>query len=137
MENDEIKDVVNNEDEEKVEVIESSEKEAVDSESKAEETKVLLGEDQKEENESAINNEVKEPSLLKRILCNVLDQTVLISVSSIALIVFDFLIKFIGYMVVMPLGVLLIIYFIANSIYVPILKKSKLKRTLGEKVFDL
>lgn len=133
MENDEIKDVVNNEDEEKVEVIESSEKKAVDSEGEVEEKKVLLSDESREEEEE----EIKEPSLIKRILCNVLDQTVLISVSSIALIVFDFLIKFIGYMVVMPLGVLLIIYFIANSIYIPILKKSKLRRTLGEKILNI
>ncbi|MBE6071327.1 MAG: RDD family protein [Clostridium butyricum] len=133
MKNDEIKDVVNNEDEEKVEVIESSEKKDVDSEGGVEEKNVLLSDESKEDDEK----EIKEPSLIKRILCNVLDQTVLISVSSIALIVFDFLIKFIGYMVVMPLGVLLIIYFIANSIYVPILKKSKFKRTLGEKIFNI
>jgi len=133
LKNDEIKDVVNNEDEEKVEVIESSEKKDVDSEGGVEEKNVLLSDESKEDDEK----EIKEPSLIKRILCNVLDQTVLISVSSIALIVFDFLIKFIGYMVVMPLGVLLIIYFIANSIYVPILKKSKFKRTLGEKIFNI
>lgn len=138
MENEEIKNNVNNK-EEKIEennsqVEEKLEENKVDS---VDNDNVANDETLVEESSVCDNTEVKETSLLKKIFSNVLDQSLIIALSSILLIIFDFLIKFIGYMVVMPLGVLLIIYFIVNSLYSPILKNSKLKKTLGEKVFNI
>lgn len=118
MENDEIKNGINNENEEKVKVSENMEE------------NISLAEDN-------INKEVKGHSFLKKLFSSILDQSLVIALSSILLIIFDFLIKFVGYMVVMPLGVLLIIYFIVNSLYSPIIKNSRLKKTLGEKIFNI
>lgn len=129
MENDEIKNGMNNENEEKSEVIENLEKNNSSSENKIDEVNM--------ESVESINKEIKEHPFLKKLFSNVLDQSFIIALSSITLIIFDFLIKFIGYRVVMPLGVLLIIYFIVNSLYSPILKNSKFKKTLGEKLFNI
>lgn len=133
MENDEIKNGINNENEENSEVSENMEENnSLAEEEKAEEVNI-----ESVESEDGINKEKKGPSLLKKLFSNILDQSLIIALSSILLIIFDFLIKFVGYMVVMPLGVLLIIYFIVNSLYSPIIKNSKLKKTLGEKIFNI
>ncbi|CAI3237295.1 Conserved hypothetical protein [Clostridium neonatale] len=134
MENEEIKSDINNESEENTSSVEAktdeTNMESVESETSVEES-------EKCENEDDVKEEIKETSLLKKIFSNVLDQSLMIALSSILLIIFDYLIKFAGYMVVMPLGVLLIIYFIINSLYSPILKNSKFKKTLGEKIFNI
>lgn len=134
----------NNENEEKSEVSENMEENISLAKDKLEEDNVesvesetSIEESDKFENEDIINEEVKEPSLLKKLFSNILDQSLIIALSSILLIIFDFLIKFVGYMVVMPLGVLLIIYFIVNSLYSPILKNTRIKKTLGEKIFNI
>ncbi len=135
MENEEKKNGINNENEENTSLVEEGKTEGTNFESVESETSIE--ESNNCEKEDGTSKAIKEPSLLKKLFSNILDQSFIIAISSIMLIIFDFLIKFVGYMVVMPLGVLLIIYFIVNSLYLPILKNSKLKKTLGEKIFNI
>lgn len=153
MENEEIKNDAENKEEETKEVIEKLEETSSNLETKADESDSKLEETESNvtleksnvkaedsdiyQSEEITNEQIKENTLLKKVFSSILDQSLIIALSSITLIVFDFLIKFVGYIVVMPLGVLLIIYFIINSLYVPILKNTKFKKTLGEKVFSI
>lgn len=147
MENDEIKDVANNEQEEKVELTENVQENNDEVLSKdVNETKEEIIAEVKEETvdegpnelEELMANETHKPiKFWKSILGSALDQLVVLPLSGIILIVFDFLIEFIGYKVVMPIPVLLIIYGIVNCIYAPIISSTKLNKTLGQKVFNI
>lgn len=95
------------------------------------EAKELLS---KEENQ--INGCCKS-SLIKRIFAGVIDQLITLSISGIALIIFDFVIKFAGYKVSMPLGILMIFYFIANVLYMPIMDRTKLEKSIGKRILNI
>lgn len=73
----------------------------------------------------------------KNILANILDQFIILAFSSVSMLLFDFIIRIIGYMVTMPAQVLLIIYFIVNCIYGPIIKKTKLRKTIAKKILNI
>lgn len=73
----------------------------------------------------------------KSILANVLDQVIVLAFSGIAMLLFDFIIRIIGYMVVMPTQVLLTIYFIVNCLYGPIMQKTKLRKTIAKKILNI
>ncbi|WP_252243342.1 MULTISPECIES: RDD family protein [unclassified Clostridium] len=98
------------------------------------ETKELL---MGETNENNSNEEEENPSLLKKIFASVIDQLVTISISGIALIIFDFIIGFMGYKVSMPIGILIIFYFIVNALYMPLMEKTKLRKSIGRKVINI
>ncbi|STB00557.1 RDD family protein [Clostridium baratii] len=76
------------------------------------------------------------PSFLKKFFASLLDQAILIGVSALLLVIFDFLIGFMGYMVVEPTGILLIIFGILNVLYRPIFE-GKNKRTLGKRILAI
>lgn len=76
------------------------------------------------------------PSFFKRLIASLVDQAILIGISAIALVIFDFLIGFIGYMVEMPSAVLLIIFGIANVLYGPLFER-KNKRTFGKRILAI
>ncbi|MBZ9690377.1 RDD family protein [Clostridium sp. M14] len=97
------------------------------------ETKELLMGETNENN----SNEEENPSLLKKIFASVIDQLVTISISGIALIIFDFIIGFMGYKVSMPIGILIIFYFIVNALYMPLMEKTKLRKSIGRKVINI
>ncbi|ACD23124.1 MULTISPECIES: RDD family protein [unclassified Clostridium] len=97
------------------------------------ETKELLMGETNENN----SNEEEKPSLLKKIFASVIDQLVTISISGIALIIFDFIIGFMGYKVSMPIGILIIFYFIVNALYIPLMEKTKLRKSIGRKVINI
>ncbi len=97
------------------------------------ETKELLMGEMNENN----SNEEEKPSLLKKIFASVIDQLVTISISGIALIIFDFIIGFMGYKVSMPIGILIIFYFIVNALYMPLMEKTKLRKSIGRKVINI
>ncbi|AOR22697.1 RDD family protein [Clostridium taeniosporum] len=94
----------------------------------------LLTEEKKEDNS---NVEKNKPSLLKRIFAGVIDQVVTLAISGLLLIVFDFIIKFIGYMVAMPLGILIIFYFIINVIYISLMDSTKSGQSIGKRIFNI
>lgn len=76
------------------------------------------------------------PSFLKKFFASLLDQAILIGVSALLLVIFDFLIGFMGYMVIEPTGILLIIFGILNVLYRPIFE-GKNKRTLGKRILAI
>ncbi|MGG7076481.1 RDD family protein [Clostridium sardiniense] len=76
------------------------------------------------------------PSFIKKLFSNILDQAVILGVSAILLLVFDLLIGFIGYMVAEPTPVLLIIYVIVNVFYLPLFE-AKNKRTIGKRILGI
>lgn len=73
----------------------------------------------------------------KNILANVLDQVIILAFSGVSMLLFDFIIRIIGYMVVMPVQVLLTIYFIVNCLYGPIMQKTKLRKTIAKKILNI
>lgn len=76
------------------------------------------------------------PSFFKKFFASLLDQAILIGVSALLLVIFDFLIGFMGYMVIEPTGILLIIFGILNVLYRPIFE-GKNKRTLGKRILAI
>lgn len=76
------------------------------------------------------------PSFIKKLFSNILDQAVILGVSAILLLVFDFLIGFIGYMVSEPIAILLIIYVIVNICY-NALFEARDKRSIGKRILGI
>ncbi|MBW6408801.1 RDD family protein [Clostridium weizhouense] len=79
----------------------------------------------------------KEVSFFKKILSNIIDQLIVLAMSGIILLIFKFILKLIGYNVIMPLGFLLIFYYIINVLYSSITENTKGKRSIGKKVFNI
>ncbi|MDU4910042.1 RDD family protein [Clostridium baratii] len=76
------------------------------------------------------------PSFFKKLFASLLDQVILIGVSALLLVIFDLIIGFMGYMVVEPTGIILIIYGILNVLYRPIFE-GKNKRTIGKRILAI
>lgn len=76
------------------------------------------------------------PSFIKKLFSDILDQAVILGVSAILLLVFDFLIGFIGYMVSEPIAILLIIYVIVNICY-NALFEARDKRSIGKRILGI
>ncbi|MBY0755857.1 RDD family protein [Clostridium sardiniense] len=94
-------------------------------------------EEAEEKNKDKIIVEVDaNPSFIKKLFSNILDQAVILGVSAILLLVFDLLIGFIGYMVVEPTSILLIIYVIVNILYFPIFEAKNI-RTIGKRILGI
>lgn len=112
-------------DEENKEVLEN--KEVVTEEKIDEEKKGLLEgfEDEKVE---------KRPGFLKRLLSGIIDQILSIAISLVLLVLFDAIIKLIGFRVAERESMFLIMYIVTNVLYRPILEASKLKETIGRKL---
>ncbi len=83
------------------------------------------------------NHENKLKDFINGVLVNIIDQFAMLIISLIILIVFNFLIGFAGYRVVMPIPVLFIIYFIVGCLYISLLKNTKWKKTIGQKVMHI
>lgn len=71
---------------------------------------------------------------LKRLLSGIVDQILAIAISLLLLVLFDAIIKLIGYQVAEREPMFLIMYIITNVLYSPILEASKLKETIGRKL---
>ncbi|GAA0077343.1 hypothetical protein UT300005_17210 [Clostridium sp. CTA-5] len=99
--------------------------------SEIEKKEVKLNKQQDEEN----NN--KEASFFVKMLSNVIDQLVVLAMSGIVLVIFQFILKFIGYNILMPLGFLLIFYYIVNVLYSSIIGNTKGKKSIGQRVFNI
>lgn len=90
-----------------------------------------------EDNNIEENEEVKEDSkvvkFIKRLLAATIDQIVAIALALLLLLVFDFLLKFVGFYIAERQPMFLIIYVITNILYTPICESTKLGRTIGKK----
>lgn len=132
MDNEEVKNVAQSEDENK-DINTAADTEEVNNESE-------INTDEVQKNEYLLNDEEKgnnKHSIGNDILANVMDQLIMLCLSAIILLIFSFLIKFVGYYVAMPVPVLFIIYVIVECLYGPTLKNSKLKKTVGDKIFKI
>lgn len=92
-------------------------------------------------NEEYINNDEElglddNPSFFKTLFASIVDQAIILGVSAIALVAFDFLIGFIGFMVADATPVLLIIYVILNVIYGTVVER-KNRRSLGKRILNI
>ena len=98
---------------------------------------LLNGEElEKEILEEELEEVDSNPSFFKKFFASLLDQAILIGISALLLVIFDFIIGFIGYMVVEPTGILLIIFGILNVLYRPIFE-GKNKRTIGKRILAI
>lgn len=89
------------------------------------------------EEDNAINEEVKEDGkavkFIKRLLAATIDQIVAIAFALLLLLVFDFLLKFVGFYIAQRQAMFLVIYVITNILYSTICESTKLGRTIGKK----
>lgn len=76
-------------------------------------------------------------SLFTRILSGVLDQAILIGVAALLEVVFDLILRLVGFMVVDYVPILLIIFFMVNCIYSPIMERVKDGRTFGKRIMNI
>lgn len=124
---------------EEVVVVEEATSEDIDSfledEEIKEESKEINNELQTLENEKFVEVDTN-PSFFKTLFANLLDQALVLGVSAIFLLVFDFVIGFFGFMVVNPSPVLLIIYVIFNVLYYPLIER-KGKRSIGKRILSI
>lgn len=124
---------------EEVVVVDESTNEDIDSfledEEIKEESREINNELQTLENEKFVEVD-SNPSFFKKLFANVLDQALVLGVSAIFLLVFDFAIGFIGFEVVDPSPVLLIIYVIFNVLYYPLIER-KGNRSVGKRILSI
>ena len=89
------------------------------------------------EEDNAINGEVKEDGkavkFIKRLLAATIDQIVAIAFALLLLLIFDFLLKFVGFYIAQRQPMFLVIYVITNILYSTICESTKLGRTIGKK----
>lgn len=71
---------------------------------------------------------------LKRLLSGIIDQILSIAISLVLLVIFDAIIKLIGFQVSDRESMFLIMYIVTNVLYRPILETTKLKETIGRKL---
>lgn len=79
----------------------------------------------------------KKGGFFKWILAEIINQTIILAVSLIILFVFKLLIGLVGYEIVNRIAVYFIIYVVCNLLYSPIMKSTKLNKTIGERVVNL
>lgn len=87
------------------------------------------------------DDDVNENSSKKLILANILDQLLVVAVSTVLVLLCDVVLRLFGYMFIQGTGAIVvagvIIYFILNCIYGPIMEKSKAKNTIGKKILNI
>lgn len=70
---------------------------------------------------------------IKRILATTVDQIISIAIALVLLIVFDVILKLIGFYIAERKPMFLIVYVIVNIIYTPICESTRLEKTIGKK----
>lgn len=132
MDNREVKNAVQSEDENKdintAADIEEAHNESEINTDEVQKNEYLLNDEEEENNKHGIVNDI---------FANVMDQLIILCLSAVILLIFSFLIKFAGYYVAMPVPVLFIIYVIVECLYGPLLRNSRLKKTIGDKIFKI
>ena len=87
---------------------------------------LLLGEET-EKNDSKIMK------FIKRALASAIDQIIVIAISLLLLVVFDFALRALGFYVTQRQPIFFIIYVLVNIVYEAICSSTKLKKTIGKK----
>lgn len=88
------------------------------------------------------NSELQEETGIgKEILINIVDQLILAAVSSVLVVIIEYCINVFGYRFVRDngsiVGAAVIIYFIFNCIYTPLMAKTKDKKTIAKKILSI
>lgn len=88
-----------------------------------------------EENDTdkEIKEDGKAVKFIKRLLAATIDQIVVIAIALLLLLVFDFILKLIGFYIAERQPMFLIIYVITNILYSTICESTNLGRTIGKK----
>ncbi|MBU5592712.1 RDD family protein [Clostridium sp. MSJ-4] len=115
---------------------ESSEKVSEGKERALEKEGSLNNEDKniKHEEKEIVKGKEEKVTFFESIQATIIDQIVIGGASFILIIIFDFVIKFIGLRVTDKMGIYFIMYIILNIVYSPIMEKTKMKNTLGRKI---
>lgn len=122
---------LDNEEVEAQEVIESSIEEFTEDENSKE--KEIEMKEVIEENKSAS----KKCGFFKRILAEIINQTIILAGSLIIFFIFNLLIELVGYEIVDRIAVYFIIYVVFNLLYSPIMRSTRLNKTIGDRVVNL
>lgn len=88
-----------------------------------------------EENDTdkEIKEDGKAVKFIKRLLAATIDQIVVIAIALLLLLVFDFILKLIGFYIAERQPMFLIVYVITNILYSTICESTNLGRTIGKK----
>lgn len=84
--------------------------------------------------EEAHKEEGKVIKFIKKILASAIDQIIVIAVSLLLLVVFDFTLRVLGLYIAERQPIFLFIYVLVNIVYGPICDSTKLKKTIGKRV---
>lgn len=83
--------------------------------------------------EETEKNDSKIMKFIKRSLASAIDQIIVISISLLLLVVFDFALRALGFYVTQRQPIFFIIYVLVNIVYEAICSSTKLKKTIGKK----
>lgn len=89
-----------------------------------------------ENNESEIvkDKDGKIAKFIKRVLATTIDQIISLTLALGLLLLFDGILKLVGFYIASRQPMFLIMYVIANILYTPICESTKLKGTIGKKI---
>lgn len=93
---------------------------------------ILKGESSLVEEDTA-KKDSKIMKFIKRVLASAIDQIIVIAISLLLLVVFDFALRAGGFYIAQRQPIFFIIYVLSNIIYEPICSSTKLKKTIGKK----
>jgi hypothetical protein len=103
-----------------------------------EEVAVTVTEEIEELNSEEAN---ENPSVSGVILANILDQLLVVALTSLLVFLCNSILRLFGYMFVQGNGSIIlaggIIYYIMNCIYAPIMEKTKLRTTIARKILNI
>ena len=85
------------------------------------------------DSDKEIKEDGKAVKFIKRLLAATIDQIVVIAIALLLLLVFDFILKLIGFYIAERQPMFLIIYVITNILYSTICESTNLGRTIGKK----
>lgn len=89
----------------------------------------------KELRKAIVNGEEPAKGFFSRLLSGVIDQCVVVGSSLIAMLIMDGILRLAGYYIADRIPVFFILYVVANIVYPTILQGTRLRSTLGNRLF--
>ncbi|MGL4772473.1 MAG: RDD family protein [Clostridium sp.] len=82
---------------------------------------------------------VEAGNLFQKVISNILDQAIVLGCGALLLVVFDFIIRIVGFKVAQGYHtqMLLIMYFITNVLYFSLISNLKDGRTIGKRIMNI
>lgn len=99
----------------------------------------ILIEETTEINDGEVKITITKGGLFTRIFAKVLDEAISLGVASLLMVVFDLILRLIGFRIVDTayVAMLFIFFFIVNCLYSPIMEKVKDGRTFGKRIMNI